>query len=406
MYKGIHNYSEIGKLNKVLVHRPGAELEALTPDTLGKLLFEDIPFLNVAQREHDAFADLLRQNGVEVAYIVDEAAKAVADPRVKDEFINEFLNLSRINSKGLRSALMVYLMGMEPKKMIEKVIGGIKRSEIQTEKATSLMDLIEGEDPFVSDPMPNLYMPRDPAACIGEGIAINHMHTDARRREALILRYIYKYNADFADDKDKIWYDLRDPFSIEGGDVAVLNRDLVAIGLSPRTTIIGAETLARRLLQSGEFKKVLAFNIPKLAPFSHLDTVFTMVDYDKFTIHPEVEGPMEVFGITLSDKGELKFEAMKDELDKVMAKELGLPAVDLIRCGGNNILVSQREQWNDGSNTLCIAPGKVVTCDRNYITNDLLTKHGLEVLTVSLSELSRGKGGPRCMTCPVVREDI
>ena len=406
MYKGIHNYSEIGKLNKVLVHRPGAELEALTPDTLGKLLFEDIPFLNVAQREHDAFADLLRQNGVEVAYIVDEAAKAVADPRVKDEFINEFLNLSRINSKGLRSALMVYLMGMEPRKMIEKVIGGIKRSEIQTEKATSLMDLIEGEDPFVSDPMPNLYMPRDPAACIGEGIAINHMHTDARRREALILRYIYKYNADFADDKDKIWYDLRDPFSIEGGDVAVLNRDLVAIGLSPRTTIIGAETLARRLLQSGDFKKVLAFNIPKLAPFSHLDTVFTMVDYDKFTIHPEVEGPMEVFGITLSDKGELKFEAMKDELDKVMAKELGLPAVDLIRCGGNNILVSQREQWNDGSNTLCIAPGKVVTCDRNYITNDLLTKHGLEVLTVSLSELSRGKGGPRCMTCPVVREDI
>jgi arginine deiminase len=131
-----------------------------------------------------------------------------------------------------------------------------------------------------------------------------------------------------------------------------------------------------------------------------------MVDYDKFTIHPEVEGPMEVFGITLSDKGELKFEAMKDELDKVMAKELGLPAVDLIRCGGNNILVSQREQWNDGSNTLCIAPGKVVTCDRNYITNDLLTKHGLEVLTVTLSELSRGKGGPRCMTCPVAREDI
>ena len=406
MYKGIHNYSEIGKLNKVLVHRPGAELEALTPDTLGKLLFEDIPFLNVAQREHDAFADLLRQNGVEVAYIVDEAAKAVADPRVKDEFINEFLRLSRINSKGLKSALMVYLMGMEPKKMIEKVIGGIKRSEIQTKKATSLMDLIEGEDPFVSDPMPNLYMPRDPAACIGEGIAINHMHTDARRREALILRYIYKYNSDFADDKDKIWYDLRDPFSIEGGDIAVLNKDLVAIGLSPRTTIPAAETLARRLLQSGDFKKVLAFNIPKLAPFSHLDTVFTMVDYDKFTIHPEVEGPMEVFGITLSDKGELKFEAMKDELDKVMAKELGLPAVDLIRCGGNNILVSQREQWNDGSNTLCIAPGKVVTCDRNYITNDLLTKHGLEVLTVSLSELSRGKGGPRCMTCPVVREDI
>jgi arginine deiminase len=342
MYNGIHNFSEIGTLKKVILHRPGAELEALTPDTLGKLLFEDIPFLNVAQREHDAFADLLRANGVEVLYIVDEAAKAVSDPRVKDEFINEFLRLSRINSKGMRAALMVYLMGMEPKKMIEKVIGGIKRSEIKTSRATSLMDLVEGEDPFVSDPMPNLYMPRDPAACVGNGIAVCHMHTDARRREALIMRYIYKYCSDFAGEDDKIWYDLRDPFSIEGGDIAVLTKDVVALGLSPRTTIPAAETLARRLLHDAGFKTVLAFNIPKLQPFSHLDTVFTMVDYDKFTIHPEVEGPLEVYAITMDGKGELKIEAMKDDLDKVMAKALGLPAVKLIRCGGNNILVSQR----------------------------------------------------------------
>ena len=406
MYKGIHNFSEIGKLNKVLLHRPGAELEALTPDTLGKLLFEDIPFLNVAQREHDAFAQLLKDNGVEVVYIVDEAAKIMSDPRVKGEFVDEFLRLSRINSEGMRAALMIYLLSMEPKQMIEKVIGGIKRSEIKTAKATSLMDLVEGEDPFVSDPMPNLYMPRDPAACVGEGIAINHMHTDARRRESLILRYIYKYNSDFAKEEDKLWYDIRDPFSIEGGDIAVLSKDIVAVGLSPRTTIVAAETFARNLLQNSDFKKILAFNIPKFGAFSHLDTVFTMVDYDKFTIHPEVEGPMEVFGITLNEKGELKFEAMKDDLNKVMAKELGLPAVNLIKCGGSNVLVSQREQWNDGSNTLCIAPGKVVTCDRNYVTNELLEKNGLEVFTVSLSELSRGKGGPRCMTCPVVREDL
>ena len=406
MYKGIHNFSEIGKLNKVLLHRPGAELEALTPDTLGKLLFEDIPFLNVAQREHDAFAQLLKDNGVEVVYIVDEAAKIMSDPRVKGEFVDEFLRLSRINSEGMRAAIMIYLLSIEPKQMIEKVIGGIKRSEIKTAKATSLMDLVEGEDPFVSDPMPNLYMPRDPAACVGEGIAINHMHTDARRRESLILRYIYKYNSDFAKEEDKLWYDIRDPFSIEGGDIAVLSKDIVAVGLSPRTTIVAAETFARNLLQNSDFKKILAFNIPKFGAFSHLDTVFTMVDYDKFTIHPEVEGPMEVFGITLNEKGELKFEAMKDDLNKVMAKELGLPAVNLIKCGGSNVLVSQREQWNDGSNTLCIAPGKVVTCDRNYVTNELLEKNGLEVFTVSLSELSRGKGGPRCMTCPVVREDL
>jgi arginine deiminase len=290
--------------------------------------------------------------------------------------------------------------------MIKKVIAGIKRSEIKTAKPTSLMDLIEGEDPFASEPMPNLFMPRDPAACVGDGIAICNMFTDARRREALILRYIYKYNRDFANEEDKLWYDLRDPMSIEGGDISVLNKEVVAVGLSPRTSITGAETFARNLLQNSEFKRILAFNLPKFSAFSHLDTVFTMVDYDKFTIHPEIEGPMEVFEISLNDKGELKFTAMKDELNKVLAKELGLPAVNLIRCGGNNILVSQREQWNDGSNTLCIAPGKVVTSDRNYVTNELLEKNGLEVLTVSLSELSRGKGVPRCMACPVVREDI
>ena len=229
MYKGINNYSEIGTLKKVLVHKPGAELEALTPDTLGKLLFEDIPFLTVAQKEHDAFAKLLEDNGVEVAYIVDEAAKVMEDPRVRQEFIEEFLKLSRINSKGMKAALMVYFMGMEPAAMIKKVIAGIKRSEIKTAKPTSLMDLIEGEDPFASEPMPNLFMPRDPAACVGNGIAICNMHTDARRREALILRYIYKYNRDIANEEDSLWYDLRDPFSIEGGDIAVLNKDVVAV---------------------------------------------------------------------------------------------------------------------------------------------------------------------------------
>ncbi|MBR6473192.1 MAG: arginine deiminase [Firmicutes bacterium] len=406
MYQGIHNFSEIGKLKKVLLHRPGAELEALTPDTLGKLLFDDIPFLTVAQKEHDQFAQLLKDNGVEVVYYVQEAAKAVADPRVKEEFINEFLRLSRINSKGLRAALVIYLMGMEPEKMIEKVISGIKRSEIKTKNATSLMDLIEGEDPYVSDPMPNLYMTRDPGCCVGEGVSIHHMHTDARRREALIMRYIFKYNEDFAKESDQMWYDIRDSYSIEGGDIAVLSKDVVAVGLSPRTTTLGAENFARNLLKNSSFKKVLAFDIPKADMFSHLDTVFTMVDYDKFTIHPEVEGPMAVYEMSLDEKGELKFAAMKDEIGKVLAKELGLPAVNLIRCGGGNILVSQREQWNDASNTLCLSPGTVVTCDRNYVTNELLEKNGLKVLTVNLSELSRGRGGPRAMTCPVVREDL
>ncbi len=406
MYPGIHNFSEIGKLNKVLLHRPGQELEALTPATIERLLFDDIPYLKVAQEEHDIFAQTLRDNGVEVVYYVEEAAKAMANPEVQIQFVNEFLNLSKINSKGLRSAMTSYLLEMSPTEMITKVIAGIKREEIKTKDATSLMDLVDDDYPFVSDPMPNLYFTRDPGACVGEGINIHHMHTDARRREALILRYIYKYDRDFASESNKQWYDLTDTYSIEGGDVLVLSKEIVAVGLSQRTTISGLEHFARNLLQGSGFKKVLAFDIPKSRAFMHLDTVFTMVDYDKFTIHPEIEGPLGVYEITLDSKGELKFNALKDELHKLLALELKVPAVDLIRCGGGDLLAAQREQWNDGSNTLCIAPGTVVTYERNYVTNELLDKKGIKVLTVPSAELSRGRGGPRCMSCPVNRDDL
>ena len=406
MAKGIHNFSEIGKLNKVLLHRPGLELEALTPSTIERLLFDDIPYLKIAQEEHDKFADTLRANGVEVVYYVEEAGKAMSDPAIQIQFVNDFLNLSKINSKGLRLAMTQFLLEMPPEEMVRKVIAGIKREEVATKDATSLMDLVKDDYPFVSDPMPNLYFTRDPGACVGEGINIHHMHTDARRRESLILRYIYKYSRDFAKEGDQMWYDLDDNFSIEGGDVLVLSKDMVAVGLSQRTTISGCENFARNLLKNSDFKKVLAFDIPKSRAFMHLDTVFTMIDYDKFTIHPEIEGPLGVYEMTLDKNGELQFKALRDELHKVLALELGVPAVQLIRCGGGDLLAAQREQWNDGSNTLCIAPGTVVTYERNYVTNELLEKAGIKVLRVPSAELSRGRGGPRCMSCPVNRDDL
>ena len=406
MYPGIHNFSEIGKLNKVLLHRPGRELEKLTPNNFERLLFDDIPFLAVAQAEHDRFAEVLRENGVEVVYYQTETAKALKDEKIKYNFVREFVELSEIYSEGRKEAIIEYLLSKNAEDLVESCIAGIFTEEIAHIKTNSLYDVAVSDEPFASDPMPNLYFTRDPGACVGNGINIHHMSTPARRREALLLKYMLKYNRDFALEDTPQWYDVYGNYSIEGGDVLVLSKDIVAIGYSQRTTLAGIEAFAEKLLKNSSFKKVLVFDIPKCRAFMHLDTVFTMVDYDKFTIHPEIEGPLGVYEITLDAKGELKFNALKDELHKILALELKVPAVDLIRCGGGDLLAAQREQWNDGSNTLCIAPGTVVTYERNYVTNELLDQKGIKVLTVPSAELSRGRGGPRCMSCPVNRDDL
>ena len=406
MKSGIYNYSEIGKLNRVLLHRPGREIEALTPATMERLLFDDVPFLKVAQEEHDAFANVLRNNGVEVLYYERETAKALRNRAIREEFINEMMELSFIESEGMKHAIHNFLMKLTPEKMVEEIIAGIKREELGDIKTDSLSDLAQNEYPFIMDPMPNLYFTRDPGACIGNGINIHHMHTPARRRESLLLKYIFDYDEDFAAAGNYQWYDIYDDYSIEGGDVLVLSNKVVAVGFSERTTIAGIESFAHKLLKNSEFKKVIVFDIPKCRAFMHLDTVFTMVDFDKFTIHPEIEGPLSVYEITLEKDDQLKFNSITDSLEKLLARELSLPAVDLIRCGGSDLIAAQREQWNDGSNTLCIAPAKVITYERNYVTNDLLQKHGIDVLTIPSAELSRGRGGPRCMSCPINREDI
>ena len=406
MKPGIHNFSEIGKLNKVLLHRPGRELEKLTPNNFERLLFDDIPYLKVAQQEHDQFAQILKDNDVEVCYYEVETAKALVDEKIKYNFVKEFVELSEIHSEGRKNAITEFLLEKKPDELIEYAISGIFRREIRHISTNSLADLVEQNEPIVSDPMTNLYFTRDPGACVGNGINIHHMSTPARRREALLLKYMVKYNRDFALEDTPMWYDVYGNYSIEGGDVLVLSKDMVAVGYSQRTTLAGIENFAENLLKNSTFKKVLVFDIPKCRAFMHLDTVFTMVDYDKFTIHPEIEGPLGVYEFTLGEGGQLKFNAMKDELNKILALELKLPAVDLIRCGGSDLIAAQREQWNDGSNTLCIAPGTVITYERNYVTNDLLDKKGVKVLPMPSAELSRGRGGPRCMSCPVNRDDL
>lgn len=406
MYPGIHNFSEIGKLNRVLLHRIGHEVEGLVPDNFARLLFDDIPYLKVAEQEHDRFAQVLRDNGAEVIYYVDETAKAIRDPEVKKAFLNDILDESDLNSEGIREAIYDYLIRMPEREMVAKIIAGVRKTDIPNVESRTLADLISSSYPFYMDPMPNLYFTRDPGACVGNGLNVHHMSTVTRRRESLLLKYMFMYNKDFAPEGSQLWYDYDDPASIEGGDVLVLNSETVAIGLSQRTTALGIERFAENVLHKSTFKRVIVFDIPKSRAFMHLDTVFTMVDFDKFTIHPEIEGPLQLFEITLNAEGKAHFESVTDELSHLLARVLKVPAVELIRCGGTDAMAAQREQWNDGSNTLCIAPGTVVTYERNYVTNDLLDKKGIKVLTIPSSELSRGRGGPRCMSCPVNRDDL
>jgi arginine deiminase len=406
MSGGIHNYSEIGKLKKVLLHRLGNEIEALVPANFERLLFDDIPYLKVAQQEHDIFAKLLRDNGTEVVYYVDETEKALKDLSVKKSFVEDFLAESNITSPGMRESLTDYLLNKPTREMVETVISGIKKNDVVVSQIASLADFIASAYPYYTDPMPNLYFTRDPGACLADGLNVHHMSTKARRREALLLKYMYMHNKDFAPDGTNLWYDYNQDYSIEGGDVLVLSKDIIGIGLSERTTACGIERFAENILTKSTFKKILVFDIPKTRAFMHLDTVFTMVDYDKFTIHPEIEGPLQIYAITLGSDKQIRFESLQDGLQHILSTELRLPAVELIRCGGDDPIAAQREQWNDGSNTLAIAPGVVITYERNYVTNDLMDKKGVKVITMPSSELSRGRGGPRCMSCPVSREDI
>ena len=406
MKPGINNYSEIGKLNKVLLHRLGGEIEGLVPDNFERLLFDDIPYLKIAQQEHDRFAELLKENDVEVIYYVDETAKALKTEEIKRNFVDDFVADSGIYSQEAREAVKEYLLGMAPKQLVEKAISGIRKDEIEVKNKGSLASYIASGYPYYTDPMPNLYFTRDPGACVGNGLNVHHMSTVARRREALLLKYMYEYNEEFAPAGTHLWYDYDMDASIEGGDVLVLSKDIVAIGLSQRTTAGSIELFAENILKESSFKKILVFDIPKSRAFMHLDTVFTMVDYDKFTIHPEIEGPLQIYEITLNPDGRAHFESIQGELEDILSTELKLPAVELIRCGGDDPMAAQREQWNDGSNTLAIAPATVITYERNYVTNDLLDKKGIKVITMPSSELSRGRGGPRCMSCPVNRDDL
>ncbi|MFO7888581.1 MAG: arginine deiminase [Eubacteriales bacterium] len=398
--------SEIGRLKKVLLHRPGKELENLMPDYLDRLLFDDIPYLKIAQEEHDYFAKILRDNDVEVVYVEELLKEAIEDYDVKDSLLKDFIREAGIWHEERINGIKSYLGSLNNSDLIKKMISGIRKTEIKNFARRGLVDYFDIDYPFIIDPLPNLYFTRDPFAAIGNGISLHKMRTPTRNRETLFTKYIFKYHPDFANENVPFWYDRSDKFSLEGGDILILNKNIIGVGISQRTDPTAIEIFAKNILKANnEFNRVLAFDIPKNRSFMHLDTVFTMVDHDKFTIHPNIEKTITIFSLTLEGDN-IKIEKEEDRLDYILAKYLEKDNVDLIRCGGNSPVDAAREQWNDGSNTLAIAPGEVVVYSRNYVTNRILQESGVKTHIIPSSELSRGRGGPRCMSMPLVRENL
>lgn len=404
----IHVYSEIGKLKKVMLHRPGDEIDGVIPQTMPRHLFDDIPWKKGAQYEHDCFADILRNEGTEVVYIEDLFRKSFAKEGSRESFIEKFLNKHGIYSAHLRGQIFEYLMSLEAEAMADKIMAGIRKTDIGDKKTEDFSRFFPDEEYelYYTEPLANLYYTRDPGSSIGRGMSFHNMEKLGRDLETVVWQHIFENNPDFADEDTPMWLSNTSPFGIEGGDIAILSKEVIGIGCSLRTQPEAIEQLARKVLPNDSFKKVLAFTIPKDRKFMHLDTVLTMIDYDKFTVHPGIESTLNVFEISLGKGGELVYKDRSDTIEKVLSKALGLDSIKVLRCAGGSFIDSEREQWNDGTNTLAIAPGTVVTYSRNEITNELLRQNGIKVLEMPCGELSRGRGGPRCMSMPLVREDI
>ena len=402
----INVYSEIGKLKTVLLHEPGEELHNLTPQKLDDLLFDDIPWLPLAKKEHQRFAQTFIDNGVKVVYLTDLVTEALnTSEEVKEQFINQFIKEANINSVTLSELVYDLLKNIkDTKTMVLKTISGIKKKELPNYQKRTVRDLIDSNQ-FATDPMPNLYFQRDPFASLGDSISLNSMYSVTRSRETIYGEYIFKYHPEYKNTK--LLYKRDMVKSIEGGDILILNKKTFIIGSSQRTTPVAIEALAKNIFYNSDvsFENIIVLNIPQARTFMHLDTIFTQVDKDKFTIHKGCYDSLRIIEIHKGENNKLLVNECKEELKDILEKYIHMP-VTLIPVGGDDVVSADREQWSDGSNTIALAPGKVIAYERNDITNNILRNNGIEVFEIPSSELSRGRGGPRCMCMPLEREDL
>ena len=398
----IQVYSEIGNLKKVMLHRPGNEIKQIHPFLLQEMLFEDTPYLKFAQQEHDEYAGILRSLGVEVIYLRALFQEAVTAPQHRSAFIKEFVEASGIPSDDLKEKVTEYYTQLSLEDFVEAVFCGIRRDNPFFAEGNSLATLTYPEDLFIVNPMPNCYFTRDNSINIADSVIISNMSKADRKREPLLLKYIHQFSSEFAEHPTENLYSFDLPYGIEGGDVLILSDKIVCIGCTERTAAGAIEYVAKQLFRKG-YEEVYAFEFERGRNAMHLDGMLTMIDHDKFIYNSFLSGKVNVFRITPSAKGGIQTVFVSREWEKVLEQAMKTK-VQLIPCGGGDLIQGMWEMWNLGSNVLTVRPGEVVGYNRDEITLDLLDQAGVKVHTFNGSELSRGRGGARCMSMPVYRE--